>query len=402
VNTLGLKMNISASTNYKLFLLLIFGVSLYISLPIVGKPYFYLVSLLFLILGFKILSTKISIYELVMYVFVFVLVIFMTFKAAFSLTFSEHKYVLNPLILFATILIGKDLAAAQVGKSIKVLFIMSFFVMGYELYYRFNNPVVGGHSIDTELVDDLAFYAYKINSLMYENSNGVGMHLIFMSVILFTLFSGVRNVYREFLVRGKIGLKFFICSNILIFLLLLGSLSRAAILVYILLLFVFLFSKIKFYSKIILLYFLFTFLGFFIVFSPSYLEFLVLDESFMSKFDIFNNLFKYVEISSFFDLLVGNTLENPELIYGGFVGYVGHVHFFDFVFRLGLLLTFVYLFIFFLISFKLGSKSLFFLLAFFILGLINIRLFSHYLFFFMGLLYVIHVSALKCLETNSS
>ena len=112
------------------------------------------------------------------------------------------------------------------------------------------------------------------------------------------------------------------------------------------------------------------------------------DHSFVTKLEIFNNLYSYMQNSDLINLIFGNALNDPKEIYNKFIGYYGHTHYFDLIFKGGLLITILYTFMICSPAIKSRLISLFFIVPFILLGLSNIRIFAHYIFYLMPFYFI--------------
>lgn len=364
------------------------GTALYIQLPIVGKPYFGLTVIALGAFCSSLIRRRfISIDELAVLGVSLVLLVVMIYKAAFSYSPVDHLYIFNLLLLPIAYLSVQGIANTdQIVRYIKLGFHITFVVFFAELVYRLLNPSFGGKIVDPGEVEGGSFYLFKISSLMYTNSNGVGMHAIFMLAFIFSLYGPSTTRNNEVLKKNKLSRGFFWYAFISLLFFTLGSLSRAAVGVFLLLsLLYFMFSssaRLRFaFSALFLLVVPLLF-----VLVPRVVELFASDGSFWTKFQILNNLVMYLQEASLIQILFGNNFDPPLSIYPGFVGYFGHAHYFDIVFRFGLFGGLIYLSLFFLVLAKLRWRGVLFVLGFIILGMSNIRIFGHYLFLYMGLL----------------
>lgn len=369
------------------FFTLAVAIASYIAKPSDEKPYVFLIVPLFLLfLLFLCKKKKIDTREGGVYFLTFFLVGMLLIKMAFSSNPTAHLYVLNILVLPMTIFFGTRINHLAMGKVIRTWFYLSFAVFGIEWFHRMGDLIIGNNIMDSINEITLSFYTYKMPSLMYENSNGVGMHAVMMLALLFgiygskskslAVFNESTGFTRNFFWYGFAGLIFFIIS----------SLSRAAIVASILLTVSAILTKNKTNMRAILLVTLIISIAAFAAIFGGDIR--ILDSSLMSKFDIFANLIIYFQNAPLISIMVGTSLDPPNDLYGFFSGAVGHTHYFDLVVKLGVLLSITYITIFFIIAKKTQKVLVFIFLAFFILGLSSVRIFAHYLFFVLGLGFV--------------
>jgi len=367
-------------------ILLSVSCGLYISLPFVGKPYNILFVILMLFSILYILKRSVLPNSGLVFV-VLSIWLFYFIKLWFMADFLSGVFIFNvlnflmALIIFSKVDIKSSFLAFRFGVIITFI---SFFI---EAYFRFNNPYFGGATQDigfsgADLKDN--FYIYKINSLMYLNSNGVGMHAVFLFSFVLYLKSILRVNRGEPLYFHKYELNYY---AILIFLFSILSLSRGAVMICIILYLVYIFNflkvKLKIYTALLMV-------PIFILLLFNLFSQYSVDGSFLTKLEIANNLFLYLNQVEFFELIFGNVYGDPYKIYNGFKGFVGHTHYFELVFFGGLLGTILFILFFFLISLKNKFIFLYFTFAFIILGFFNVRIFAHYLFLYIGWTVVLH------------
>lgn len=355
------------------------SVALYIELPIVGKLYIPLLAIAFCFMLLKITQEKrICVSLPVLFVVGFFIVYL--FKMALSDDPLNFKYILNTLVFPIVYICGRGLNTVQKNKILFFMLFVSVFVFIFEAYYRFSNPVVGGTElIEGQVREGATFYMFKMNSLMYNNSNGVAMHLTFLvALILSLLMISTKMSY-----FNNKQLRYLVIYLIIFLVLTVMTLSRAAMLTEVLLLLLFITIRFKRVFKFNIIFLpIISFI--FIVGYVSRIE--INDVSFSTKLEILNNLLVYLRDASIWQILFGNELNYYGLIFNGFKGYYGHTHYFDLIFTGGFVFSILYLVMLLVVSNQIGKYSVFFLLAFFILGFSNIRLFGHYLFYVMALL----------------
>ncbi|KNH10615.1 hypothetical protein ACS79_21530 [Vibrio lentus] len=298
---------------------------------------------------------------------------------------SSHSDVFNILLAILVLISIGRLNFITILQGLRLYFYFSIPIFLYEAYYRFSNPLIGGRVIDSpDTVDGSSFYMYKINSLMYTNSNGVAMHLIFSIALLFSLLLFLND-------RSIQGIKYFnekyLKILIFVFFILTSmTLSRAAIAVGLVLALLYLYNRYKINRTLAIVV-----TPWIVVAAGFYLDSLlnIDDGSFETKFQILHNLIKYLNDASLIQILFGNNLDDPSTIYSNFVGYYGHTFYFDLIFKGGF--VFALLYITSLLGPFIYSRKyyLFFFIAYILLGLSNIRIFGHYLFYFMAIYCVV-------------
>lgn len=169
----------------------------------------------------------------------------------------------------------------------------------FEACYRLLNPIWKPNSfVDYHKYPELFFYPYKLNSIMYQDSNFVAVFIL----VLFFLTIYLKNSHNE-------PLRF---ERQLLFLLALATISRAAIIV---LIFFWIFDYVRKIKgnqiKIIIAGIVFiTVLVFLYVFALN-------DESTHIKFASFIRTFNVLDKMSFFNIIFGNGIGNSAVLLGG-------------------------------------------------------------------------------------
>ena len=190
------------------------------------------------------------------------------------------------VFIFSYIVLHKTNTHTIVNISEKLVF-FSLPLLIYEAYYRISNPVFFVDFAEKGR-EDLAFYYFKINSIMYQDSNFVGLFVLSIFFFLFYLKEYTNKNY--FLL--------FSLLTILIF----TTISRASILA--LVLFVILYPFRQKIYKYRIFIFIFTIILVFTLF-PILLEYRTIDDSFSTKFGIFDKTIEYISSASFINLLFG-------------------------------------------------------------------------------------------------
>lgn len=353
--------------------------ALYISIPVVGKPYnvlfiiSFFLSMLIVFNNKKIVCIDAALFCFLIFVFYFCKFIFVDNYANYFFIFNAMNFIMALIVMSSV-----DLKYNLILVRYSVL--LTFLVFAFEAYFRFTNPYFGGvaHSSSIDNVDlSDNFYIYKVNSLMYLNSNGVGMHAVFLFSLILYVKTHLEFIRKSFFFY-KSELNFYLFFSLVFCAL---SLSRGAVLICIVILMLYFFEKLKSFYKYISILPLIPVFSLFIFFIY---EKTTQDESFNTKFQILNNLIFYLKSTDIFHLLFGNIYGDPYKLFYGFVGFVGHTHYFELIFFGGLLgLLFFTLFFLTLCNHD-RYLFLFFIVPFVLLGFSNIRIFAHYLFFYLG------------------
>lgn len=260
---------------------------------------------------------------------------------------------------------------------------VSIILLAIEAFWRITHPVfiittVGGEDFDYRDSEGELFYAYKLSSIMFKDSNFVGTY----GLIVF--------FYYYYLKKKK-----YLKSNIpliILFLLILLTLSRSAIITvpFTMIILYFLTLKIKIYHIFIGVFSLI--LGVLIVL-PNIAE----DGSFLSKFHILELTWEHLGKSSFIQFLLGvgfaNTVE--------YIGIGAHNILVTHLMESGLIGLLFFLTVNFFLVKATKKYSLFITIPLFISGM---SLAGHALSFYyacLALIYVIERNERKSICTNS-
>jgi hypothetical protein len=377
----------------------------YIDVVWIGKPYFYLMPLAIILFMMRMAWGVWDRNDLLVLILSVAVLIALIPKAIMSSDPLSHLYIFNILILPVIYVCAKRLIPRDIISLLKLSYVLTFVIFLVELFYRFMNPVVAGKIVDAELISFENFYMYKMSSLMYTNSNGVGMHAAFMlatllSIMLITKEASKKNIDISGRVYFRRLTSFSLCCVMLFFSF--GSLSRASIFICFTLIALYFFLSSKSLQKLSILAFPFFAIistsSVFIILSSNGLN--VSDGSFLTKFEIFNNLVYYFGAAPAINIIFGNVLDLPYLIFDGFEGYVGHTHYFDILFTFGFFLAPLYVVLLFLPMLWYKKASLLFVGCFILIGMSNIRIFAHYLFLYLGLVMAFFDSFKRAVSEN--
>jgi hypothetical protein len=190
-----------------------------------------------------------------------------------------------------------NLAYDKILNISKSLIMVSLPLLIYEAYYRITHPIFfTANGFDYREDENLFFYPYKFNSIMFADSNFVGV----MLVVLF-FFAYYLEKYHN---------QNFKLEKSIIFLLIIATISRAAIIATVLFYFIFMFWDYK-YKIIKYIFTSLSVIGFFFM-----LIYLANDESFQTKFKIIDLTIQFIETSSIQQLLLGVGYGNTKDIFG--------------------------------------------------------------------------------------
>lgn len=167
----------------------------------------------------------------------------------------------------------------------------------FEAYYRLANPIyILDNGFDYRTEEDQFFYPFKLNSIMYQDSNFVGIFIL--SLFFFACY--LTNKFKK-----KLGVE-----KLLLVSLLLLTISRAAIISFIIFLCInYIWSKKSVFLKI-------TFLIVSIIISAAGLIKISTDESFQTKFQLLNLFLDFFKESNIATLLFGVGFGNTKYLFG--------------------------------------------------------------------------------------
>lgn len=193
--------------------------------------------------------------------------------------------VMGPLVLGVMVTCGQGIRRAQYEAIARWHIHLSLLIIGVECLYRLAHP---DYSYLNELTgmegEDLAFYAYKFNSFMYQDSNFVGLQLV-------VLVGFVLALTRE-------GVKFGAFIHLAMLVLTAMTLSRASFVTV-----VFLYGLHFFWRARLLMKLLCVLLG--VGVAIAVFLHIQNDGSFASKFDVLQRFFEHLHRASWMDVLVG-------------------------------------------------------------------------------------------------
>mgnify|MGYP003984176115 CR=1 FL=1 len=205
-----------------------------------------------------------------------------------NFNFSIVVFIVSYVILY------KTNSNTIINISEKLIY-FSLPLLMFEAYYRYTHPISGDIYIEKGR-EDLLFYIYKMNSVMYQDSNFVG---IFILCLFFFL-----------LYIKQFGEKKYYISFSLLIILTFATLSRASIIS--LVFFSILYLARKKIYKYRYLVTIITVISITLLF-PILIEYKNFDESFATRFHIFDNMMLYLSntdlISLFFGAGFGNSVD---------------------------------------------------------------------------------------------
>lgn len=280
-----------------------FDVALYLIIPFFGfytvkfgfSPIYltFILSVLFLMLGSfsNMHSWSADNVTLVSVTLVFyaILSYFLTWNYSDRIPSAWINYIFSFVYCLATILVLRNSSRTFILNSAYYAITFSISLLAIELLVRLSNPVTP-EELGHYGREDIFWYVYKSNSFMYPDSNSIG--LFASCLFMFTLQLG-RYYYRR--------VNVFLLP---IFILVLGSISRAAIISTIV---IYLYQLIE-SRKVRLLYLL----ALVIFGGLAFLYIIINDESVLSRFWIAGLVFQYLTDATILSLLFGVGPGNAE------------------------------------------------------------------------------------------
>lgn len=210
--------------------------------------------------------------------FSMIYIVMVTFYHGFT---NESKSIFNIIFYFSVAIVLSNLRFSKTLSCYIYFFYASILLYIYEVIFRFYMALSSGANVSS-------FYVFKFGGAIFNDSNVVGMTLLFLYVVS-------RELVNKFeITRSRtFSIAIAICL-ILIFL----SFSRAAILTLLVFEACLLIKKRGHIFRIMLVSFLVASFQIFFIF-------LTADESFMSKFSILNAFFDYINGIDIYKLLFG-------------------------------------------------------------------------------------------------
>lgn len=224
-------------------------------------------------------------------------------------------------------------------------------------YTGVNEPTPVGLDIGWDFLESKAYYAYKYSSIMFYDSNYVGLFSLCILICTFSL---------AFKYKFNFLFSFLIFTNSLLIIL---SFSRSAIFAMILVLFFYFLLYLYKKKKIILFFsFLILLVSIFIISVFNVLSFISTDESFITKVSIFLSIEKFFNFP-IFDILFGYGLLNGGFVISYQEGKYAHALFPVLLGQIGLIGTFIYISLFIIMCVRSGIHGIVLLFTFFLTGI---------------------------------
>lgn len=272
-NPIG-KRSINISLNFIFFIIAIYSVPI---LKINATLLIVLFAPLYLLLMFKYSVVNVSFCFMLSF-FSMIYIFMVTFYYGFT---NESKSMFNVIFYFAVAIVLSNLRFSKTLNCYVYFFYASILLYIYEAGFRFYMALSSGANVSS-------FYVFKFGGAIFNDSNVVGMTLLFLYVVS-------RELVSKFEVTSSIVFK--ISIAICLFLIFL-SFSRAAILTLLVFEVYLLVKNRGLIFRIMLASFLVA------LFQIVFLL-LTTDTSFMSKFSILNALFDYISSIDIYKLLFG-------------------------------------------------------------------------------------------------
>lgn len=259
-------------------------------------------------------NTEISLFELYIMSIIFYFALDQyAVKGVFNTSFS---FIISLIYLIIIIQLYKQKNIETIYKASYIYIVFSIGLISIDTLYRLSHP---SYYFNVDSQENLAFYIYKINSILFQDSNFVGLYC----VVLFSL-TLFLNVYN----KKKINI---VILSIL-FILTIFTFSRASIISCVcvsLIYFLFYFKK-AIHMKVLTLIIL---AGTILILFYNYFNFFSAGKSFNSKFIIMQKYIEFSNSSSIFKFLFGVGFGNSFK----FFGMGAHDFFITFLMETGLL-----------------------------------------------------------------
>lgn len=399
----GIKLKIKLERIYFIFSLLLalaiamqieyifFGIANF--LPLIMILFIFLVIFLFCLINFDYVTRREFLF---LYTYLFLISVFFlmwsnyinlnlfTRTSAFLIYIILSCFVINHLLnrlnshhLYLSFLMGIIFSTVVLIAEFLFRVINPSMAIKGDLSTISNEPSPGGLEIGLDFFESKAFYAYKYSSIMFYDSNYVG--LFALSILICTYFLAFKFRFNLLYVL------LIFTNSLLVFL----SFSRSAIfsmfiisLFYIIL---YLYNNKKWFLLIFILFSLFS------LFSLSLFNiilFISSDESFITKISIFSSMKK------FFDFDVLNMLFGYGLLDGGYAisyqeGKYAHALVPVLLGQIGIIGLLVYLISFTIMCFKSGTHGIVLLFSFLITGISLVDPWQ--IIYFWSALYMLHL-----------
>lgn len=306
------------SLNFLILFLIIPFSGFYITKLPLSPIYFFIMFGLYLYAIFILISSKIRVDNIILLAFTslcYFLFSQLIFGEPIINTFLNVIFSILVFIVVYTLL--PTISSKNIIRLSKYLIYFSLPLLIIEAIYRIKYPSLEKIQLLQDAGrEDIMFYIYKFNSIMYQDSNFVAMFIL--SLFFFWIYLNNYLNKKEYLI------------SFLLMILLFATISRAAIIsMFLFLIFYYYKEKIYRYRRIIFIFMIFMIPMFYILL----LNISKIDDSFASKFGIINKTFEYFFntnlIDQFFGVGFGNAIDMgshnfliTNLIEGGIIGLI--------------------------------------------------------------------------------
>ncbi|OCL85162.1 hypothetical protein AAW30_00306 [Arcobacter porcinus] len=309
------------SLNFFILFLIIPFSGFYITKLPLSPIYFFIMFGLYLYAIFILISSKIRVDNIILLAFTslcYFLFSQLIFGEPIINTFLNVIFSILVFIVVYTLL--PTISSKNIIRLSKYLIYFSLPLLIIEALYRIKYPSLEKIQLLQDAGrEDIMFYIYKFNSIMYQDSNFVAMFIL--SLFFFWIYLNNYLNKKEYLI------------SFLLMILLFATISRAAIIsMFLFLIFYYYKEKIYRYRRIIFIFMIFMIPMFYILL----LNISKIDDSFASKFGIINKTFEYFFntnlINKLFGVGFGNAIEAigigahnfliTNLIEGGIIGLI--------------------------------------------------------------------------------
>ena len=296
-----------------------------------------------------------------------ILVHFMLFCHILINSYINQVILKDPILLILSIcffyfpLRLSKLKQDSITKFLSIFRFIIISVIAFECFYRLLHPVYFLGPNRTSPVE--GFYIYKFSSVMFADSNQVGVLIsCFFSLLLY--FNEKKILYTNKIILG------------IVFLFLILTFSRAALLgSCCFLIYWYIFRKLSYMNR-----------GFIIIAlcipAVFLINYCLSDESFKTKLFIYNKTYEWLKDTNTFNLLIGVGMQNSIKA----LSFYAHNYFSLFLVEYGLIGLILFLMQI-VIMIVLSKGTLFIIIPYLVLGLSYIPYFSPYLYLCLGIIF---------------
>jgi hypothetical protein len=350
-------------------LLFAFSGSFLANITIFSPVYFSFIGSILLLVIYLLFSGRLFCdIEISIIIFIDILIMLYLFIQMFvSGSFKYFKdyiiYALSMTYFPFVVIFSHIISTRELISIIKKYILLSTIILILDIVWRIYNR-------DTIYTGIFAFYNYKLNGIMFMDSN----FSAFFAMINFSFILYLRD--HKFIPFSR---KFIFFQFVLIVL----NLSRAAIIGSLILFFYLLFKRQKLVMRVIIFFV-------FIIFLWILLSIIIMDHSFLTKIEIFTDTVEYLKTISGRELFLGNGYTSSI----GFLGRAAHNYISFLIIEMGFVSLLLFFLLFFCIYFVTQRVFVYILIPYLIAGLSMSPTAIPYYYAIAGMMYVLQKS--KC------